>query len=382
MPTLFFRESVVEEIPPYQMNPAQMNRIAFFISPHGFGHAARAASVMEALAEMDSSIRFDIFTTVPAWFFDDNLCGLFTYHNLETDIGLVQRTPFEVDIQQTLRTLNQLYPYDASRVAEISQHLHHLKSKLVICDIAPLGILCARETGIRSVLVENFTWDWIYQTYADGNAQLMAHIDYLTRLYNMADVHIQTEPVCNSKPGDLLAGPASRKIKLSKTSVRKKLCLPSNHRLILITTGGIPQKHNFIDELYDRQDIHFVIPCGCPAAKINRNLILLPHHSDFFHPDLVNASDAVIGKAGYSTIAEIYHSGVPFGYIPATDNPESEKLVDFIQSEMSGSEISVSEFQAGNWINGLNDLVNMPRIDRNDPNGAYQIAEYVLTLLT
>jgi UDP-N-acetylglucosamine:LPS N-acetylglucosamine transferase len=198
----------------------------------------------------------------------------------------------------------------------------------------------------------------------------------------MADVHIQTEPVCNSKSADLLAGPASRKIKSSKTSVREKLCLPSNHKWVLITTGGIPQEYKFINELYDQQDIHFVIPGGSPAAEINQNLILLPHHSDFFHPDLVNASDAVIGKAGYSTIAEIYNTGVPFGYIPATDNPESEKLVEFIQSEMTGSEISESEFQAGNWVNGLNDLVNMPRIDRNVPNGADQIAEFVLTLLT
>jgi hypothetical protein len=32
-----------------------------------------------------------------------------------------------------------------------------------------------------------------------------------------------------------------------------------------------------------------------------QNLVLLPHHSGFYHPDLVNASDAVIGKVGYST---------------------------------------------------------------------------------
>jgi hypothetical protein len=83
-----------------------MSRIAFFISPHGFGHAARAASVMEAMVEMDSSIRFDIFTTIPSWFFEDNLCGLYRYHYLVTDLGLVQRTAFEADIDQTLRHLN------------------------------------------------------------------------------------------------------------------------------------------------------------------------------------------------------------------------------------------------------------------------------------
>ncbi len=57
-----------------------MRRIAYFISPHGFGHAARAASVMEAIHEIDPSIRFEIFTASPSWFFQDNLSGLFNYH--------------------------------------------------------------------------------------------------------------------------------------------------------------------------------------------------------------------------------------------------------------------------------------------------------------
>ena len=70
------------------------NRLAYFISPHGYGHAARAASVMGALAGMESSLRFDIFTTIPQWFFGDNLRELFDYHPLQTDIKLAQRSPF------------------------------------------------------------------------------------------------------------------------------------------------------------------------------------------------------------------------------------------------------------------------------------------------
>jgi hypothetical protein len=49
------------------------NRIAFFISPHGYGHAARAAGIMEALSGLDPLIRFELFTMVPRWFFADSL---------------------------------------------------------------------------------------------------------------------------------------------------------------------------------------------------------------------------------------------------------------------------------------------------------------------
>jgi hypothetical protein len=37
-------------------------RIAFFISPHGFGHAARAAAIIEAVATRLAPCHFEIFT--------------------------------------------------------------------------------------------------------------------------------------------------------------------------------------------------------------------------------------------------------------------------------------------------------------------------------
>ncbi|UCG08623.1 MAG: hypothetical protein JSV83_08235 [Desulfobacterales bacterium] len=358
-----------------------MRRIAYFISPHGFGHAARAASVMEAIHEIDPSIRFEIFTASPSWFFQDNLSGLFNYHYLLTDLGLVQKTPFEEDLAETLRVLNQLMPYDDTQVGAVSQQINDLNCRLAICDVAPMGLLIAKEAGIPSVLVENFTWDWIYEGYADRDTQIATHIDYLRRVFDIADVHIQTEPVCNPKTVDFCAGPASRKIKSPKAVVRRKLRLSSNNPMVLVTTGGVPQEYTFIDKLNTQTDIYFVIPCTCQTAQYRDNLILLPHHSDFFHPDLVNAADTVIGKAGYSTIAEVYHAGVPFGYIPCPNNREASTLVAFIETEMPGLPISESTFQSGDWMELLKRLLNIPRLERDVPNGADQIAEFILNNL-
>jgi UDP-N-acetylglucosamine:LPS N-acetylglucosamine transferase len=243
-----------------------------------------------------------------------------------------------------------------------------------------MGLLIAKEAGIPSVLIENFTWDWIYEGYLDRNRQIGAHIRYLQRVFDYADVHIQTEPVCNPKPVELCVGPASRKIKSPRADVRRKLGLTENSKLVLITTGGVPQEHKFTDKISTRHDIRFVIPCGGQTPQNRDNIIFLPPHSDFFHPDLVNAADAVIGKAGYSTIAEVYHAGVPFGYIPCPNNREAAKLVMFIEDEMSGLPISESEFQSGSWMDQLNRLLQMPRFERDAPNGADQIAGFILKL--
>ncbi|MCP4626190.1 MAG: hypothetical protein GY850_22170 [bacterium] len=286
-------------------------RIGYFISAHGFGHAARAAAVMQSIADLDASVRFEIFTTVPTWFFTDSISAAFTCHDLSTDIGLVQETAFQADLNKTLRSLNDFFPIPASRIAEISAVVDQLNCLLVICDIAPLGISIAKEAGIPSVLVENFTWDWIYEQYSNTNKGFKKHITYLRSLFQAANYHIKTEPVCFPGAADLTASPVSRQVKASSDRVRKGLGLTETAQMVLITTGGIKQSYNFLNELKRLPDIHFVMPGAGPKMKIQDNCIILRHRSDYYVPDLVNASDAVVGKAGYSTLAEVYHAGIP-----------------------------------------------------------------------
>ena len=330
---------------------------------------------------MDASLRFDIFTMVPQWFFGDNLGELYDYHPLQTDIGFAQRSPFQEDYDKTIQSLNQLLPYDASLISAISQFLQQLNSTMIICDIAPLGILVADKAGIPSTLIENFTWDWLYEKYTAGDGQIIAHIEYLRPIFEMADYHIQTDPVCDPKSADLRAGPACRKTKSPPHEVRQRLGLAVRDKLVLITTGGVPYDYRFVGRLKDHRDIHFVIPCNCQAMEIEDNVILIPHRSEFSHPDLTHSADAVIGKTGYSTIAEVYHAGVPFGYIPRPNNPESAVLTAFIQNRMSGLKIHETEFHDGSWLSHLQPLLDLPSIKRTDANGADQIAQFVMNQL-
>jgi len=76
--------------------------IATFVTPHGFGHAARACAVMEALFRAQPTVRFDIFTKVPRWFFHASLTAPFEVHDLLTDVGLAQCGPLEEDLDETV----------------------------------------------------------------------------------------------------------------------------------------------------------------------------------------------------------------------------------------------------------------------------------------
>lgn len=354
--------------------------VAYFISAHGYGHATRAAAIMAAMQELAPATRFEIFTQVPRQLFADSLEGAFGYHHaLPVDVGVTQKSSLSEDLADTLQRLDKFFPFDPAHIQKLARCVTQLNCSLVICDIAPLGIAIARAANIPSVLVENFTWDWIYAGYLRQEPGLKRHIAYLQGLFEAADYHIQTEPVCRRRPADLvIAWPISRKFKAPIWQTRQKLGLPDGAKAVLITLGGIGGQYPFLEQLRHHQDIYFIIAGVSDRLETDHNLLLLPHHSKFFHPDLINAADAVIGKVGYSTIAEVYQAGVPFGHIARPRFPESKRLETFIEAYLNGLPISQAQFEAGRWLSLLPRLLGMPRLNHNRPNGADQVARFIL----
>lgn len=364
------------------INEPADRRIAYFVSPHGYGHAARSSAVMDAMHDLDPTIRFEIFTRVPRWFFEDSLHRSFGYHSLLTDIGLVQKSPMVEDLPETVRRLDQFLPFEAPQLKDLAGLVNQLGCQLILCDIAPMGIAVAREAGIPSVLVENFTWDWIYEGYVEYDARLGRYITYLEELFDAADYRIQVEPVCQRRDADITTLPVSRRIRRPRQQIRHELGIPDQAKAVIITLGGVPWKYEHLEQQASQSNVHFIIPGGTDEPiQVRDNLVLLPHHSAFFHPDLVNASDAVVGKAGYSTVAEVYYAGVPFGYIHRSKFRESQFLTGYVEQHMNGLPISETQFQNGAWLSTVEDLLALPRTGHRDARGAHQVARFLNELL-
>jgi len=352
--------------------------IGYFISPHGYGHAARACAVMNSLHCIEPGIRFEIFTRVSEWFFNESLSAPFHFHDILTDIGLVQKTSLQEDIPATLERLNSFLPFDPDRMNDIAVTVEHSQCEMIICDIAPLGIAIAHHVGIPVVLIENFTWDWIYEAYVKIDTRFQPFIEYLTSTFASATYHIQSQPVCNPQAVHLTTLPISRIGLNTREKVRRMLKIPETEYMVTITMGGIPWHYTFIQQLYNKPKYHFVLPGSADTFRSHKNVLFLPTQSGFFHPDLVNASDVVIGKVGYSTVAEVYHAGIPFGYILRNRFAESPILADFIQKFMVGIQITEGQFIEGRkWLQRLEELTSKSRIQRDHNNGADQAAQFI-----
>jgi hypothetical protein len=145
-----------------------------------------------------------------------------------------------------------------------------------------------------------------------------------------------------------------------------------------VSFGGIPINPGQIERLACPDDIQLIIPLDTPQTERRGNCLFLPHHSPFYHPDLVCACDAIVGKVGYSTLAEAYQAGLPYGYIVRAGFPESPGLVDFLRLNMPGFEIGMTAFQSGSWVERLPELLTLPRPAAPRDNGSGPIAADLL----
>ncbi len=355
--------------------------IAYFITDHGFGHACRAAAVMEALRRIRPRIRFELFTTSPASLFETSIGNGFGYHRVRGDIGMVQRSPLMEDLPATCDQLDGRIPFSPSEVDRLAAELVRLNCHLVVCDIAPLGIEAARVAGVASILVENFTWDWIYQGYRLEEKRFDPHIDYLRSIFERADHHIQTQPLCNPVSGALCTAPISRRPRTSRDQVRRKLGIGEEEKMVLLSMGGVPDAHAFLAALPEGLDWRLVVAGVDGAQPASGGVILLPTHSEYFHPDLMAAADAMVGKAGYSTVAEAYHCGIPLGYVKRPHSPESDVLEAFIDRHLPSAAISTSSYASGSWIEIVPALLSLDRGLPRSVNGADAVGAYLANLL-
>jgi hypothetical protein len=325
---------------------------------------------------------FQLFTTVAPSFFTGS--GLFVerYEAVVTDIGLVQNSPLHEELDQTVTTVSRFL--EMANIGDVVARLQSFSPDVVVSDISPLGIVAAKEAGIRSVLVENFTWDWIYEGYRHRHNGFDPLIEKLRTILDLADTRIQCEPVTDRAT----VGPASKLhlvppiARMLQAGWSLPFPLTAGERYVLVSLGGIKSELPFLERLSGYPNTTFVI-AGEQTKRIGNVVSFASGDERFYHPNLVAAATIVVSKAGYSTVAEVYHSGVPFIVVERPAFRESEPLIQFISDHNPTLPIAQGEFDSGAWLRLLED----PRLKTVSPsrlvapireNGAVRVARIIL----
>ena len=141
--------------------------VVFYISGHGFGHSSRQIEIIRQLQRLRNDVHVIIKTPTPHWFFDVAGLEKYSFETIETDTGVVQTDSLHVDVVRSIKQCDSFHRTLGQRAASEVTDLRGLNVRLIVGDIPPLAFRVGIMAAIPTVAISNFTWDWIYDNYAD-----------------------------------------------------------------------------------------------------------------------------------------------------------------------------------------------------------------------
>ncbi len=349
---------------------ASRSVVVAYISGHGFGHATRAAAVLDALLDRLPGWEAVIKTTAPAWLFW-SLGPRHTIIAAEVDAAPVHENPFTLDLEATLRRMATWLHRQEDWIRQETRWLADMAPGLVLADISPLALAAAHRAGIPSALVANFTWEWILRRLPTGDPRAGSLADRYEPFTRLATWCFVPWPGTweLAHPYPIPVGLIGRRCPLGREDARARLGLPPATTAALLTFGGL-----------DGGTVPLAIPGGTDDLLL---LSTVPRPSlprcftvarEVPHACLVQAADVVVGKLGYSTVAESLIHGTPFLVFPRPGWPEEDPLFEALSSCVPTARMTSEALRSGEWLSMLRGLAAREHADGQPPYGADQIA--------
>ncbi len=347
--------------------------LCYYVTGHGFGHAVRTAQILKALPP---ELPLIVKTTAPERLFREELPGReFEYIAAEYDCGCLQSDSVSVLRRETLTRYAEIARRNQAHLADEVAFLRERGVQCVASDIPSFPLFAAREAGVPSAAIGNFTWHDIYAEYAE-TAEDEALLAQMAREYASATVglitplHLPAMPKLfpNVERVPLVA----RRGKPIRDILTEVLDIPAEKHLALLYLGGWgleidwPALERFTDWVFllDRP-----LPTPIANARAFDPGVLR-------YADVAASVDAVVSKAGYGTVTECIANSVPLIYLPRFGFAEHDALVSGMNHWGGGIAISEAAFHAGDWAGALHSALEAaPNPNAFATNGAEVIAQ-------
>ena len=275
--------------------------IALYISSHGFGHMTRCLGIIEnILNASDYNLyivcgkRQNDFARVYLAKYKDRII----YKDLVTDIGLVNKqNSLEVD---KLLLQKELLEFTSSWENVVNDECYFLKSlniKCIVSDISPIGTLVGHKLQLPVVLITNFTWVEQYEYIGIDEFIINKYIQaysYVTKFIKY-DLCL---PISSVNCEDINeVGFTCREIDLDKVDKIKQ----QYGKSIMVTCGKSANLNtinikNFKGTIFTTSGIDITCEEDCNVINLPIDILDTQNY--------IAASDMVITKAGWGTIAE------------------------------------------------------------------------------
>ncbi len=303
-----------------------MALVTIVVSPLGSGHVTRQLALMHELLDLDPELRIRLVCTVEhlerfqsELQFSDRIEIRFlpevpTFHISSADAVDIERT--HSSFLWGLGLLNDgAYQRQWRLLLE--------GSDVVVNDIEFLHNPVAKSLGIPIVNISNFTWSDLLRGLG-----LIEVSDFVSDLESLGDLNLRLPFTtgCRSFRTYRDVGLLCREIGVTSSFIGKPFALflagNINHKLDIQGICEELSSAGLSCLVLGRQVSHANVqsfPAGLSRV-----------------PDIIGQSSVVVGKVGFSTVAEVYCAGVPFVHFQRQGFMEDQLLSDHIVRDGRG----------------------------------------------
>ncbi|KAL6603262.1 hypothetical protein ACP70R_043623 [Stipagrostis hirtigluma subsp. patula] len=279
---------------------------AFYLTDHGFGHATRAIEVARHLVAAGHEVH--MATGVPEFIFTSVVRSpRLRIRRAVLDCGAIQADALTVDPLASLQKYHEtaVVPRESILRAEV-EWLTSIKADLAVSDVVPVACRAAADAGIRSVCIANYGWDFIYEEYIiAAGYHHQSIVCQIVEDYSHCDIVLRLPGYCPMPAfRDVIDVPlVVRGLRKSRSEVRKELGISEDAKVLIFNFGGQPTGWKLKQEWLP--DGWICLVCGASDSHdVPLNFIKLA--KDAYTPDVMAASDCMLGKIGYGTTSERY----------------------------------------------------------------------------
>jgi hypothetical protein len=159
-----------------------------------------------------------------------------------------------------------------------------------------------------------------------------------------------------------------------RDELNRHLQLSQNEKLVLVSLGGIAGRLP-IERWPQIEGVRWLVQ---QSWQVEHPDAIILESLPMNFSDLLASSDVLICKPGYGSFAEAACCGVPVLYVSRADWPESPALISWLQQHCGCREVSREALELGDVAEALQDMWSAPRPKPVIPDGAVQVAEWLV----